>query len=348
MNNIRVNKQLYGLLIMLFLFSSCSSSYKTLLIETARPSSYILPDNINSLTLVNRGITDDFRNFNADSLQQYFFNKGFDYDTIVLDSLAADTTLKALGELLFESGRYDVVIPEERYIDRNSAFYKMPESLDWDEVTSLCNTFNTDAVLVIERYYDKIFTNYTVYTSRDGTPEYAFAQIDSKYDAVVKIYDPAKKEVIRQLVVDDTISWQQDGSSTKAIFTRLPSIKECLIQTGIKVALDIDDLLSPKWVKENRIFFLINDGDFSKINDYANQQDWQEAYDYWLSYANSDKASVKSKAEFNLALASEMLGDLDLAIEWANKSYHTKYMQQTQNYLLKLQNRKEILKRFQN
>jgi len=201
--------------------------------------------------------------------------------------------------------------------------------------------------LVIERYYNKILTDYTVYTMSDGTPQYAMAHIDSKYNAVVKIYNPVKKEITRQLVVDDTISWQEDGSSTKAIFARLPSIKDCLIQTGIKVALDIDERLSPHWVKENRIVFLIDHGDSSRINEYASGQNWQDAYDYWLQYIDSEKKSVKSKAEFNLALASEMLGDLDLAIEWAQKSYYTNYMQQTNNYLIRLQERKEILKRFQ-
>jgi len=337
-----------SLLLLLFLFSSCSSSYKTLLIETARPSVQLLPEEISSLTLVNRGITGDFQNFNEDSLQQYFFTRGFDYDSVVLDSLAADTTLKALGELLFESGRYDVVIPEERYIDRNKAFYLMPESLDWDEVSSLCNTFNTDALLVIERYYNKILTNYSVFATPSGEPQYAKAQIDSKYDAVVKIYDPSRQKIIRQFAVDDTISWQDGDTSTKAIFSRMPTIKECLIQTGIQIALDIDERLSPKWVKESRIYFVINQNDMPRMTNFANDHKWQEAYDYWLGYANSEKASVKSKAEFNLALCSEMLGNLDQAIEWANKSYYTKYMQQTQNYLITLKKRKEILKQFQN
>ncbi|WP_163711868.1 DUF6340 family protein [Mangrovibacterium lignilyticum] len=347
MNTTRNKQLLYSLLFLMFLFSSCASSYKNLLIETARPSSHMLPDDINSLTLVNRGITGDFQNFEADSLQQFFYSRGFDYNSVVLDSMAADTTLKALGELLFESGRYDVVIPEERYLDRNKAFYLMPEKLDWDEVSEMCNTFDTDALLVIERYYNKIMTKYKVYASPDGTPQYASASIDSKYDAVVKIYDPARKEIIRQLVVDDTISWQDADSSTKALFSRLPKIKDCLIQTGIQVALEIDSHLSPSWVKENRIFFLIEDGDASRINKLAEEHNWQGAYDYWLSYSNSDKKAIKSKAEFNLSLASEMLGDLDSAVEWANKSYYTKYMQQTQNYLLKLKQRQEVLERFQ-
>lgn len=346
MNLMRYNKLKFLLFVMAIGAGSCTSSFKSLVIETAKPSTHMLPEDIHSLTLVNRGITDDFLNFNKDSLQQFFFSRGFRYESVVLDSLAADTTLKALGELLFESGRYDVVIPEERFLERHKEFYLIPEKLDWDEVSSWCEEFNTDALLVIERYFNKIMTDYKTFNGPNGDPAYASASIDSKYDVVVKIYDPARQEIIRQLVVDDTISWKDGGYSTKMIFDELPSIKECLIQTGVQAALDLDEKLSPNWIKENRIFFVINSTDESQITLLANDNKWQEAYDYWLQYATSAKKSIKSKAEFNLALASEMLGDIDSAIEWANKSYYTKYMQQTQNYLLTLKKRQEILKQF--
>ena len=346
--NISSNKKLITRLLMLTLvLSSCSVPYRSLTIETARPSSHLLPKDIHSLTLVNRGVTNEFRNFNEDSLQQFFYNKGFNYQSVILDSLAADTTLKALGTLLYESGRYDVVIPEERNLNRNLKFYLMPQSLDWDEVASICKKFNTDALMVIERYYDKLLTEYHLFVPSGGMTRYASATIDSKYDAVVKVYDPVKKEITRQLLVDDTISWQDADGSTKALFKRLPSIKQCLIQTGIQVALDIDSHFSPTWVKESRIFFLLADGDASRIQVFADQHDWQGAYDYWLNFAQSSKTTIRSKAEFNLALAAEMLGELDLSIEWANKSYYTKYMNQTNNYLLKLKQRQQILKRFE-
>lgn len=331
----------------MFLFSSCAAPYRSLTVETARPSTHLLPTNIRSLTLVNRAITNDFKNFNEDSLQQYFYNKGFKVSSVVLDSLAADTTLKALGQLLYESGRYDVVIPEARNLNRDLKFYLVPESLDWDEVASICQDFNTDALMVIERYYDKIITAYNVYAGFNGEPQYAFASIDSKYDAVVKVYDPAKREIIRQLVVDDTISWRDQDNSTKALFERLPSIKKCLIQSGIQVALDIDNHFSPAWVKDNRLYFLLADGDQTKIQNWADNNEWQQAYDYWNKFANNPKPALKSKAEFNLALAAEMLGDIDLAIDWANKSYHTRYMNQTNNYLLKLKKRQEVIKKLE-
>ncbi len=334
------------LLAIVVLFSSCATSYKTVVIETAKPTSHMLPEDINSLTLVNRSITNDFRNFDEDSLQQYFYDKGFNVETIILDSLAADTTLKALGELLFESGRYDVVIPEERFMKHDSKFFRIQENLDWDVVGEICRDFDTDALMVIERYYNKVITSYKVFKSQYDT-KLASAQIDSKYDVVVKVYDPVDKVITRQLAISDTINWLFTSPSSEEIFSTLPSIKECLLETGIHVALEIDSHFSPSWRKESRIYFTMDKGDEATVKSLIDQHEWEKLYAYWLKFANTSKTALKSKAEFNLALASEMLGDVDAAIDWANKSYYTKYMNQTRNYLLKLKKRQGELERFE-
>lgn len=334
------------MVVLVVLFTSCVTSYHTITIETARPSQSFLPEYITSLTLMNRSISKEFRDFNTDSLQRYFYSRNFNVNSVVLDSTAADTTLKVLGDLLFESGRYDVVIPKDRNFARDLKFFRVPEELDWNEVRQICEEFQTDALLVMERYFNKLITKYTIHPAMPGYEEYVTASIDSKYDAVVKIYDPVKEEIVRQLVVADTVSWYDSDLSTRNLFTKLPSLKECLIQTGIQVALDLDSKLSPEWIREKRGYFVIEKDDIERIANWVEQNDWQSAYDYWLPFAGSEKKPVKSKAQFNLALASEMLGRIDEAIRWANESYRSEYHTQTEQYLYKLGKRKAILKQF--
>lgn len=337
----------FRLLLLLILLSSCTSSYRTIMIETAKPSSDQLPESIKSLTLMNRSISPEFKNYDEDSLQLYFYNQNFDEEAVILDSVAADTTLRALAQLLFESGRYDVVIPLERNFKRDLPFNRMPEELDWDEVTQICEEFNTDALLVIERYYNKLTTDYFAVQGGWGFLAYATATIDSKYDAVIRIYDPVKREIAKQLVISDTIYWYETDASTEEIFRRLPSIKQCLIQTGIQVALETDSRLSPQWTPENRSYYVLDKNDAQEISGYIDNDNWESAYNYWLQFSTSEKKSIKSKAEYNLALASEMLGNIDQAIEWANRSYYTEYRSQTVQYLYRLKERKEILGEFQ-
>ena len=328
-------------------FSSCISTYKSIYIETAKPSESILPEDIQSLTLLNRSVTEDFKNYHRDTLQQYIYNKDFDVQTIILDSLAADTTLKVLGELLYESGRYDVVIPQNYNLYRGLKFYKVPEPLGWKFVKNTCELYETDALLVVERYINKINTNYQV--SNDFyTNQYIHeATIDSKYDAIIKVYDPRKEEIVKHLFISDTIYWYQDEISQKRLLGSLIKIKDALVQTGIQLALDIDSKLSPSWSTEQRGYFSINSKSDTAVVNFIDRIDWDSAYAYWEEFANSSNKNIRSKAEYNLALASEMLGNMDKAIEWANKSYKTQYRLQTENYLKTLRERRKKLKKYE-
>jgi len=74
----------------------------------------------------------------------------------------------------------------------------------------------------------------------------------------------------------------------------------------------------------------------------VNSGQWEQAIVLWKNTAEtSNSKSTKSKAEFNIALGHEMLGDLDSAIEWALKSYKTMYRTNTYNYLETLEKRKK-------
>ncbi|MGE4585713.1 MAG: DUF6340 family protein [Mangrovibacterium sp.] len=330
----------------LLLLASCAGSYRTITIETSRPSQDLLPEKIRSITLMNRSITDEFQNYHPDSLQEYCFSRNFNLEAVMLDSLAADTTLQVLGDLLFESGRYDVVIPRDRNFGRKLDFYRIPEELGQNEVRAVCELFQTDALLVLERYYNKLITRYTTHPPIPGYEGYVTASVDSRYDAVVKIYVPDSVQVLRQLVVTDTISWSDADLTTRGLFSRLPSVKECLIQTGIQVALELDNRLSPAWIREKRGYFVLNTEEAEKVLIWTTEGDWQSAYTYWLPYTSSRKRSERSKAQYNMALACEMLGLIDQAIDWANKAYSTRYMGQTERYLYILDKRKSVLNQF--
>ncbi|WP_339738673.1 DUF6340 family protein [uncultured Sunxiuqinia sp.] len=330
----------FGVLFM----ASCASSYKTVYVEVAKPSAYLLSNDIVSLTLMNRSMTDEFNNFPADSLQNYFYRRGFEVSAAVLDSSAADTTLKVLAELLFESGRYDVVIPEDRNIPRSENYFKVLPPLEWNYVSEICETYETDALLVLERYMNKVMTDYM----KVPYSEMHEASIDSKYDAIVRIYDPAKKEIVQQLIVADTIYWSEADYSQKNLFTnRLVPIKQALLETGIQIALELDARLSPQWQTQTRGYFVLKQANSPLLESAIRNNNWAAAYEHWqdlLSKTNSK--SAKSKLEYNLAIASEMIGNLDEAAQWATQSYQTQYRRQTESYLYQLKSRKQTVEAF--
>ncbi len=328
--------------IMLF---SCKSSYVALTIENSLPIKDELPADIQSLTLMNRSMNYQFENYREDSLQNYFYRKGYQLSKVVLDSTSADTTIMALAALLYESGRYDVVVPVKRNLKRILSYEFLPDTLSPDRVSQICSDYNTDAVMVLERFSTKTMADYSSEKYMDASTgiNYSYyASLDLKYDAFFRIYKPGIKTLVKEIELIDTINWESADNSQERMLRKMPSIKQALINAGIKVALDVDEKISPSWTREKRGYFIFNAKD-DPGQKYMNENNYEEAGKYWDELAKSNDKKIRSKAEYNLALISELNGDLDGAIDWGVKSFYSFYRYQTEVYIKKLQVRKKNL-----
>lgn len=322
-------------------FMSCRSYYTTLTIENSFPAKDELPSDIQSVALMNRSMDNHFLRHNEDSLQVYFYRNGYQLSTMVLDSAAADTTLRALASLMFESGRYDVVIPVKRNIPRDISYAFVPDTLNSSLVKELCQQYNTDALMVLEKFSTKVMTDNTSEKFSDrfaGTTFSYYATLDLKYSAFFRIYKPGSNPIEIQL--NDTIYWESADYDQIRMFNKLPSIKQALINAGIKIALDVDSKISPSWISDKRGYFL-----FDPKNDRGQQLMSEnkpgEASIYWLEKTQSANKKIRARAEYNMALASELDGNIDKAIEWGLKSFYSYYQYQTEIYLKKLKALKE-------
>lgn len=326
---------------------SCIST-KTLTIEIPKPAAKNLPENIQSLIIVNRTVDEKYQNYNIDSLQDIFYRNQFELDTAIYDLQAVDTMLKAIGELVFESGRYDFVIPADRFIEfKKDALpnYEMP----WDEVKDLCERFDADAVLSVDYYKAQVRTNIdqeSYYTATaNGFRNMIFAQIQVNYEVLFRIYDTKDEKIILSEFQRDSLFWEDIDITTRNLFSRLLPVKQALTETSIAVALDLSEKISTNWYKEQRNIFMKGKSEFEKPGNMALNGEWLQAIELWKQISESSKSkAVKSKAEFNAAVGYEILGDLDQSISWALKSYNTMFRPLTYEYLEKLQKRKNELK----
>lgn len=341
----------YILLALIIAISVSCVSTKTLTIEIPERSKNELPNSIQSLTLVNRTVDDSFSNLNTDSLQKIFYLQNFNYDTIINDIQASDTTLKALGELLFESGRYDFVIPENRFLefDKNS-FLNVPMS--WEETKELCEIYDTDAVLSLDYFKTRVTTDYkkeSFYDPvRDGFAWALFADMKISYEALFRVYDPVREEIIMREFFRDTIVWEDAAGSTDELFKRFTPVKTALSEVGIAIALDFSGKISTTWRRESRKLFVKGDANLKQAALFAEDNKWETAMNLWMgTLKNTNSKTIKSRAEFNIAVGHELQGDLNDAITWALKSYETMYRQVTYDYLEILKRRKYTLKRQQ-
>jgi hypothetical protein len=337
------------MLVSSFAFISCKSNYAAFYIENIKHAPEEFPQELQSVTLMNRSMNQQFLNHREDSLQAYFYRNGFQLSKFVLDSLAADTTLRALSNLMFESGRYDVVIPVERNFAREQSFEVVPLPISNDKVKEICNTFNTDALLVLEKFATKATADISeerIFEPGAGYKKWYYATLDLWYQAVFNLYRPDDKDFVKRFSINDTIYWESSDNSLQRVFEKLPTVKKALIDAGIKVALDLDSKISPTWIPEKRGYFLL-----SSQNDqgqrFMEENNFEKAAGYWEEMAKSPNKKIKSRAEFNLALMAELNGNIDKAIEMCTRSYKTLYQFQAETYLKKLNERKKVLQKFE-
>lgn len=322
---------------MLVLFSSCISMGK-ISVQVSVPPKRAISNDIQSIVLMNRSMTGAFANLNQDSLESLFIRKKLSLDRIFLDSIAADTTLKSVGNSMYQSGRFDIVIPVKRNLPNlNLGAEDKSPSLSLSQVKQVCTEFSTDALLVLENFYEKIKTSFRIESGEfysNGVPskEYvAFIQV--AYHSNWKLYQPLEKLMVAKFEVNDTIYYERTGNTLQETYEKLPTIKEALIDGAIENANSISSYVSPSWKSDERRYFVTNNKEADRAVDYLLKNDWKEAENIWMKFSTSTSTVLRSWIEYNLALASEMNGNLKGAIEWAKKSTKTKYSKAAEDYL---------------
>ncbi|MDD4108739.1 MAG: DUF6340 family protein [Prolixibacteraceae bacterium] len=346
--NLNITKKLSFALIIIAATTSLSCvSTRSLLIDIPQSPSKVLPQSIQSLAIVTQVIDEDSEDISADSLQNIFFKNRFNLDTIIVDRQMADTTMKALGELLYESGRYDFVIPVNRFLKQGkevSPNYILP----WEEVNRITESFNTDAVLSLDYLKTRIITSYKNEAYYDpyqnGFYSAAKAEMLITYNALFRVYDPEKKSIILNETIKDTLLWEDADISARSLFGRFTPVKQALSEAGISIALDLSDKIAVRWNTVTRWYFHKGNSAISDASLLVKNGETENAL-IILSDALKDtkSKSLKSKMQLNIAVCYEILGDIDQAISMALESYNTQYRTLTYDYLEILKRRKSKL-----
>lgn len=334
-------RNLFHLSFLSFLLLNSCNSLQSLDIQIAKKEPFPLPDNIQSVAILNHAFNPGFTNLTVDSLESIWVSKKFEMDTLICDSLAADLAIQNVAQLLYESGRYDAVIPLQRNISLQDTYFFNPV-LPTAFIKEICRDFNTDAVLVLESFNERLVTSYRKIPNFEQ-PETKEKMICVVYNSVWRIYQPCNNCTIKRYDISDTIFWKSFGISELAIYNKLPFLKDALIIGGNSCSNNLARYISPAWVDQPRHYYKTGNKQVDQAIPLIENNKWEEATAIWLKYSAIPSKTIRSKVEFNLALASEINDDLDLAIEWGLKSFKTKYSKAKEVYLRTLDRRRKEL-----
>lgn len=131
-----------------------------------------------------------------------------------------------------------------------------------------------------------------------GVPSFT----EGSYSQPILVYDSLNKS-------DKIISFEAKGESG-----------EDMVSAGSAVGKGIADTFAPQWMEE--VFSVISFGGsrWSEAEAYAADCEWKKAIEIWLDLAGSNDSSVRSAAEYNIALGCFMSAMPELAIEWLDRA----------------------------
>ena len=338
-----------GLLFIGFvLFFIACSSIRNIEIEVSELPEYPVADDVQTLVLLNRSMNMQFSNLSSDSLEHILVQNKMQLDTLFRDSIAADTVIHSAALALFNSGRFDVVIPKMEIIDRND-FDEIGKPLNANSIIRLCKDYNADAALILEGFSEQVATEYR-YRSADLNSQYYGSEFysattDIDYKSEWRLYRPETTKPAIRFQIRDSIFWSANSTTLRDLYTQMPKTKEALIGGGIASGQKMAQYISPKWTSRVRHYFMTGKTEIDAAVPLILENKWDEANAIWLKYSNVESKRVRGKVEFNLALAAEMSGNLDLAIEWGLKSFKTSYCFAIEEYLRTLEFTRKVKSR---
>ncbi|MEI7501922.1 MAG: DUF6340 family protein [Paludibacter sp.] len=209
-----------------------------------------------------------------------------------------------------------LLIPESKNEKGN---FNQISRLSTDIVHDLCFSQQADAILSLDKIkVDDDLSEF--YLTETGT---FLSTLEVKYETSWSIYYPNKPE-IATIQFKDTVYWESESYFRKKGMSELPNREDALVDGALNVGQKSVNRFVPYWEKADRYFFNSHNKLMKKGMDSVYVKNWKSAIEYWeLAIKKTKSTLTKAHATNNIAIAYEILGDIDKALDYATQSYYS-------------------------
>jgi len=313
--------------VLLFISFSCST-YKSIQLQVLKPAKIKIPGNINKILLINHAV-----------LRKSTFKSQED-KTIKNennDSIRTSEYFNGLCDILSNSPRFETFNEIPIYINKlnyNDRF----KSLEWQVIEKLCKDSSADAAIVLENFQVIYSPKVPLHYYEDYG--YLKGTLEMDNSALWKIYVPSNSKIEDDFLETDTLYWDGYGNDEPQVLEQLPDLNDAVYQSCFYAGKKYGQRIAQTWETRNRYVIYCNNKDFKMAYMLAIQDKWEEAIELWKKYPYGRRKRLAAFAAYNLAVASETLDHIDLALDWASKSYFLDNNTFVENYINILEKRK--------
>ena len=299
----KILSTLLGIIVVCY---SCSST-NLMSLSVTEPAVVSLPPNAKSAAVVNRSLAaDDNRTVDA-------IHRTISLESKDLQAEGAGASLAGLTDALIRSNRFDSVKKLNNLDLRSYGAGVFPVYLSWDTVEKICRENHVDVLFSLELFDAG---------STVGLNIANFVQVLNMKTQVKtgwRIYDPSTRSILDQFVIYRDLNCQ--GGNFLTVSSAQLGRKEAVIRAGNRLGEDYVSRVIPYCIRVSRYYYVRGNADFSVAKRMARAGDWAAAANIWRDATKAPSRKVAGRACYNMAIISEINGDLNGALQWARKAY---------------------------
>ena len=302
------------------LIVSCKT--QQLYLNVTEPAPVTLSADIRKVGVINRSMpTDETKLIDI-------LDKAFTLEGVNLDKDGAEQAVSGLSDELLNDSRFEEVKTLNDIDFRTTKFGPFPVPLSWDNVDKICSETGTDALFSLESFDTDTHISYSTHNVEVKSPlGFRIPALEHQADmeTIVKtgwrIYDPANRVIADEFNHFQSIVFSGRGLNPLLALNALTGRKAAVQEVSNKAGHSYALRLLPYRVRVMRDYFVKGTGNFKIARRKAQMGYWDDAGTLWEKETNNPKSKIAGRACYNMAIISEINGDVETALAWVQKAY---------------------------
>ena len=206
-----------------------------------------------------------------------------------------------------------------------------PTPLDWNTVSDICAKHQADALLSVEIFdTDFILSNLPVKIDTKDNNGLVSTRLEFKVTGVavinfgIRLYDAANRIILDEYQTTHRLNFDAQAVTLQAAMNQLLDKVEAINRASYDAGFYYGQRITPTYYQVTRYFFDKPKKELGAGVRYSEVADWQGAIEAWTKVVEKGDRKNAGRAAYNIAVAHEVLGNLEQAKQWAARS-HTEF-----------------------
>jgi hypothetical protein len=339
-------KKFLGILIIACILVGCKT--QLVYMTVTQPAPVSIPKYIQKVGILNRSLLSD-DNKVLNKVDNILSEKGPE-----LDKEGGRESIRGVKDALMQNNRFTDVLVLDNIELKAGVPGIFTSPLSWVVVENICKDNKVDAIFSLELFETNSNVSLSTVPVTIKTPLGNVPAVETHANMVTnvktgwRIYDWQSRTILDEFPISQSLNFSGSGINPLKATEALLGRKEAVKQTGYKVGQYYANRILPYHLRVSRDYYVKGNPNFKMAKRMAQAGNWDGAAEIWQKETTNNSIKLSSRGCYNMAIISEINGDLEAAIKWAQKSYETGGKRLALEYLNILKNRRYEMDRLKN